>query len=868
MTFGSVCSSLKEPEGGAVSSNSCTKENGRLSEADEPVGGEATPEQVKPQEGSTGFSRFLLVFFTCSNMFKLMKVLRPLLLEPSSPANCLSVLQSSTGRLPQEEAPESDPAGNPEPEPFADRSPARISESPQESEELSHVGDPEPPEKPPSATPDSDSKTLTSEESSEDEEEVTRSAENVGEASSILPSSVLDKASTIAQHFTNSIKRGSLVQDEGRSLSCASPRLLSRTSSRLSLGAEPTDRPLRLSSVSSDHVETFAGTDLTLLSPREDNLFDSGRGIQRRRDSILSKQDQLLICKIKSYYENAESQSPTFSLQRRESLTYIPTGLVRSSVSRLNSVPGEDGVQASSSTANTSSGLELNSAVSTQTGGHVVSSGSLDSLTSDQRSTDPIDSKEDKPSGPHSPQDVLPEDEEFRPSSEMIKIWQTMERDTTRSHREDQLQRADPTTSLCDRSTPCQPENRDLGTISTGPSCLRLQRGNLKDSLKVFGGEAALLKAPPPRVVQLKAEAQSEQPNEDDVDRTKSKVLHLARQYSQRIKTVKPVVRQRSQGLLTGRKSLACVVEEKESAGTSSPSPARSAGLLIRTKLLMSPCSPGKPKTPPLASPLLSPPLTSDPPGSSKAVSPVRARSCSPHSPFKFFSVEEFDWPDVRELRSKYCEPRRSQRSHVSRTHSVPEQMFEGGLRRHSSCSEEEVPSLAPRGSRNAGRAERRQRLHRANSLDPRLSGTQMADMQKLREQVGPSDCDGYRITAEAPLPNDPNHKMIIMEKLSEPVDAAREEEEEDNYVQIRSPTSREKISIMAVIDRCRIYQESDEYRQREEPKAKAEPARSLERDAAAAAPANEDDTSQKRSSNGGQQSIVKNLREKFQNLS
>lgn len=808
-------------------------------------------------------------------MFKLMKVLRQLLLEPSSSGNCLSVLQSSTGQLPQEEAPESDPAGNPEPEPFADRSPARFSESPQESEELSHGGDSEPPEKPQSATGDSDSKTLTSEESSEDEEEVTRSAEKMGEASSILPSSVLDKAGAIAQHFTNSIKRGSLVQDEGRSLSCASPRLLSRTGSRLSLGAEPTDRPLRLSSVSSDHVETFAGTDLTLLSPREDNLFDSTRGIQRRRDSILSKQDQLLICKIKSYYENAESESPTFSLQRRESLTYIPIGLVRSSISRLNSIPGEDGVQASSSTANTSSGMELNSAVSSQMGGHVVSSASLDSLRSDQRSTD-----QDNPPRPHSTQDVSPENEEFRPSSEMIKIWQTMERDITRSHWEDRLQRAAPTTSLCDRSTRCQPESRDIGTVSAGPLCLQLQRGNLKDSLKVFGGEAALFTAPLPRVVQLKAEAEGEQPSEDDVDRTKSKVLHLARQYSQRIKTAKPVVRQRSQGLLTGRKSLACVVEEKESAGTSSPSPARAAGLLIRTKLLMSPCSPGKPKTPPLASAhqptslLLSPvnhspPLTPNPPGSSKAVSPVRARSCSPHSPFKSFSAEEFDWPDVQELRSKYCEPGCSQRSHVSRTHSVPEQMFEGGLRRHSSCSEEEVPSLAPRGSWDTGRAERRRRLHRANSLDPRLSGTQMADMQKLREQVGPGNCDGYRVTAEAPLPNDPNHKMIIMEKLSEPVDAAREEEEEeDNYMQIRSPTSREKISIMAVIDRRRVYQESDEYRQREEPKVKAEPARSLEHDAAAAAPPNEDDTSLKRSSNAGQQSIVKNLREKFQNFS
>lgn len=156
-----------------------------------------------------------------------------------------------------------------------------------------------------------------------------------------------------------------------------------------------------------------------------------------------------------------------------------------------------------------------------------------------------------------------------------------------------------------------------------------------------------------------------------------------------------------------------------------------------------------------------------------------------------------------------------------------------------------------------------------------------MTELQKLQDQVTNINYDGYYVAAEAPLTNDPEHKIIIMEKLpepeSEPAESAKEEEErDDNYIQIRSPTSREKISIMAVIDRCRAYQESDEYKQREEVRAKAEPARPQELDPAAASSNQDarDDESQSTSSNpgekteAGQQSIVKNLREKFQSLS
>lgn len=375
-------------------------------------------------------------------------------------------------------------------------------------------------EKPLPATPDSDCKTLSSsEESSEEEEEedVPETALGLSEASSILPSSVLDRADAIAQHFSSSIKRGSLVQDASGATSPPTPlRLLSRSGSRLSLlGSEQ-----RLSSVTSEPPGTPADRlDLSQLSPREDDLFDSpGRALPRRRDSTLSHQDQMLIGKIKSYYEQAENQSPAFGLQRRESLTYIPSGLVRSSVTRLNSLPREDSLPDGSS------------ALSTQL-----------KVLGDFPDWGPEDySGENRPPKPQNPKDEV-----FRPSSEMIRVWQTMEQDLVRSSGQEALPRTSRTSKAESCTQPLQPLREPVGEVAA----------------------VALTKAPPARVIHLKAEAEVEGSGEDAVDRTKSKVLNLARQYSQKIKTGKPLVRQRSQGLLTGRKGLACVVEEKESAG-------------------------------------------------------------------------------------------------------------------------------------------------------------------------------------------------------------------------------------------------------------------------------------------------------------
>ncbi|TKS65068.1 Pleckstrin -like proteiny domain-containing family G member 3 [Collichthys lucidus] len=728
--------------------------------------------------------------------------------------------QASAVQLPQEKT--SGPAEHPGPEPSSDldSTPPRISASAQRSEELSL----EPAEHPSSGTADSDSKTLSSgESSSEEEDDGKGAAEDEGEASSILPSSVLDKASAIAQHFTNSIKRGS--QDDTRSLGCASPRLPSRTGSSLSLGADTTDRPFRLSSGCSDATETFAVADLTLLSPRDDGLFDTDRGIRRRRDSTLSRQDQLLIGKIRSYYEDAENQDASFSLQRRESLTYIPSGLVRSSVSRFNNIPKDAPVQTNPCSSTTSSTRQTSSALPTDTRGHMVSSDSWDSLKSDQRSTDPEDSEDSHRSRSQSMRDNLSEDEEFRPSSEMIKIWQTMEREITRSEdkRRREAQRDSRADDVCRSDKTCDGESgaSDLSTIteeSTSPSPIKHRTG----SLKAFREEAVVLRAPVPRVAQLKAEADVDRPGEDsnqldDADKTKSKVLHLARQYSQRLKTTKPAVRQRSQGIVISQRSLACVVEEKESTGKPHLTLPLSHAGQIRSLTTGLACS-----------------------------SPGRARSRSPLSPLSpppSPAIEGFDWPDVRELCSKYSEHGRSQKSPVSRSRSIPEQMFDA-----SGHQQRRAQKAAPQSQFSGPSAERRAADRAAEAPGPGCQG----------------NYSGYYVAAEAPLPNDPEHKIIVVEKLpeaeSEPADTTEEEEDkDDNYVQIRSPTSREKISIMAVIDRCRVYQESEEV------KARAE---------ADTATNQRDNESQKTSSDcgqktdGGQQSIVKNLRDKFQSLS
>ncbi|XP_055519628.1 pleckstrin homology domain-containing family G member 3-like [Leucoraja erinacea] len=77
------------------------------------------------------------------------------------------------------------------------------------------------------------------------------------------------------------------------------------------------------------------------MVPMEQGLIsnpDDGqeKGRVGNKDSSRTEDDRLLIEKIKNYYEAAEMSGDAFYLQQRESVSFIPTGVVRDSVLRFN----------------------------------------------------------------------------------------------------------------------------------------------------------------------------------------------------------------------------------------------------------------------------------------------------------------------------------------------------------------------------------------------------------------------------------------------------------------------------------------------------------------------------------------------------
>lgn len=228
-------------------------------------------------------------------------------------------------------------------------------------------------------------------------------------------------------------------------------------------------------------------------------------------------------------------------------------------------------------------------------------------------------------------------------------------------------------------------------------------------------------------------------------------------------------------------------------------------------------------------------------------------------------SSEAFDWPDVQQLRSKYCSRGNGQRRLVSRAHSTPDHVF---VRRHSSCScgvlpeghSLKVPPFKSADGWETNTNECRRRLERASSLDLHLRKIPKAEAAAQKEQLTNLSCGGFFVAAKAPLPNDPEHSVIVMEKVLQPAATTTEAQDEDNYIQIRSPTSKEKISIMAVIDRCRVYQDSDQYQEGEQLKVRSEAPRAPGHEESQKTKSKQKDTSS--------QNVVKHLREKFQNMS
>ncbi|XP_056108546.1 pleckstrin homology domain-containing family G member 3 [Rhinichthys klamathensis goyatoka] len=746
-------------------------------------------------------------------------------------------------------------------------------------------------------------------ESSEEEE----NAEEKSDSTSILPSSVLDKASAIAEHFVCATRRSSISTDV-----CPSPRLPSRTGSSLSLG-DSHDRQHRLASTCSPEShgipltqEALASADFMIGSSGDDRLFDADQSIDRRRDSVLSRQDQLLIDKIRSYYENAEHQDATFSLKRRESLTYIPSGLVRNSVSRFNSIPNNKdlALEKTSSTSGPDEAIEplfVTSALS-ETNLYANSASLEQPVISDPTDFTRLDSDVDdfmKPQSVYYQTESNPE-EVFRPSSEMIKVWQEMEREVSRCQgdlkalmpRETPYYRG--TSPSLPRKSPnlgkktqgksfdgqVISEDSNLSTIreeSFTPSPLKEKENRAaseNDAIRPrqCEDECRPLTSLAPRVIRLRGETEdggdSGAQSAEDPDSSQNKVFNLARKYSQRIKCTQPGLRQRSEesgDTWPATRNLLSVVEEKPEETKGKPD-------LMLSLTANDQADYERDQKSQLVTP--SPDHTPNSVSSPKFMSPHLSHSRSPLSP----PPENFNWPDVRELRSKYAHfDSSSSQLPAGQSRSVAERTFDGTSRRRSSCSSSRM--LTSNGSTDSsihtlypGRdtGELLTRKNRTGSLDQKLGSLYLSDLHSLRSKNASS---GYYVSAQATLPNEKN--IIVVEKVPEdtpPVEMDLPTKEcmkqeittDDGYVQIRSPTSREKISIMAVIDRCRAYQESEEYRLREEGGSKTERSKKLEK---APSPSDYLDDVVKNALDSGkkadasQQSVVKNLREKFQSI-
>ncbi|XP_056620420.1 pleckstrin homology domain-containing family G member 3 isoform X2 [Triplophysa dalaica] len=740
-------------------------------------------------------------------------------------------------------------------------------------------------------------------ESSEEEEDT----EHKTDSSSILPSSVLDKASAIAEHFVSNARCSSVSADEVKSLGCASPHLPSRTGSMLSLG-DPQERLLRLTSTCSEThgvpltEEAFVSADLIFASPTDDGPFDLDQSVQRRRDSVLSRQDQLLINKIRSYYENAEHQDATFSLKRRESLSYIPSGLVRSSVSRFNSIPNDNKV----AQEKTTSSSETVQVYTSDGESSLVTS----ALSEPERNTNVpfletsvMSASSDFFIGSDVDGAMKPQEEVFRPSSDMIKIWQDMEREVTKCQGDLKTLRSRETPYFRGANPGLPRNGQNQGSKPDGGHRLRLLEGSDLSAIR----EESLTPSPPretgkildraasendalvlrpreddgrpfkplaPRVIQLRAEADKEKDSDpqsaEDEDEAENKVLHLARKYSQRIKGPQPLLRLRSQDsgdTWSVKRNLPSVVEEKseELKGPSN----------LMLSLTPNEQTDGDQKAQDMTP---SPVHTPNSVGTPKGLSPRQPRSRSPHSPP---TSGNFNWPDVRELCSKYLSTSSTQPP-VNQSRLASERMFDSGSSRRSSCSSSPNGFSDP-STRNKvcqGSEDGLYRTQRLGSLDRKLGDLSLGDLQNLQSRNVSS---GYYVSAKATLPNDKS--IIVIEKLPGATPETEQPDKpemitdgtSDSYVQIRSPTSHEKLSFMAVFDRCRAYQESEEYRLRQEGAGsrpeqlpKTERRKELEKAPSSCehvdkAPKNAVDSGKK--ADASQQSVVKNLREKFQNL-
>nr|XP_023991046.1 pleckstrin homology domain-containing family G member 3-like isoform X2 [Salvelinus alpinus] len=595
------------------------------------------------------------------------------------------------------------------------------------------------------------------------------------ETSRILPASVLYQGSIITEHFVGSL----VVSEDLCSLGYPSPQLGSKSSSTPCLNTELEEKVQTLVNSTPEHPLLLKGNTYT-PAPRPDDLME----VERR--STLSKQDRILIHKIRRYYEHAEHQDASFSIKRRESLSYIPAGLVRHLSRQLNSKPQDQAVPG-------------HSKVSPNNRPTSWSVFDLPGLEKEQRTNntpvlEPQKAADIKPRS-QSVNDVPvgDEDEFFRPSLDMVQVWQDMEMEEVYGslgkpkgiqgtedivHPRSHLSRKGGTSSESPEAEYIEPlrilEESDMDAVSeespspitTSPDPFSGQESCQNKTPKSWERDT-VSRAPLPRIISLRSGAEEDLILQD-MEKMKNKVFQLARQYSQRIKNSRPVVRQRNMEAENhlALKNLPAVYEEKVQR--------RDWG---RPNLTLSLKSNEQVVVHERRTPSPVPSLNSG--ASSRVTSPCPN---SPHSPVQ---TQSFHWPDVQELRSKYTnhrlDPGSSHPSPVSHSCSVPERMqscTEGfstswspnGYSSSCNCSTntnsgltdslETMPSMDHQGGSSVGEAQPQPPLCRWHSFDHLLGTLPLQELQNLQETM--RSC---YIAGQATLPNE--HKVIIVERVA-----------------------------------------------------------------------------------------------------
>lgn len=363
--------------------------------------------------------------------------------------------------------------------------------------------------------------------SSEDEEEEMGAAH---EPESLLPPSVLDQASVIAERFVSSFsRRSSLALEDGKSSSFGTPRLTSRSSSMVSLEDSEKGLARRGSTTDTLGSQIPPEADISMGVATESDPSVNGTETQSpgcpvepdrpscTKESKLSSRDRLLLDKIKSYYESAEHHDAGFSVRRRESLSFIPKGLVRNSVSRINSLPRPDPEPVAPLGHKRQVGSRAASwALFDYPGPGQACAGDPAPIT----------------------------DAEFRPSSEIVKIWEEVE-STEGSPAKGPGQGQANSFDLHEPLFIL--EDRELGAITEESAAASPERASpteppspahlareLKELVKELssGTQGELVTPLHPRILQL-----SHVMDSHVSERVKSKVYQLARQYSLRIKS-------------------------------------------------------------------------------------------------------------------------------------------------------------------------------------------------------------------------------------------------------------------------------------------------------------------------------------------